>query len=118
MNPLQQLWTHRQSFWLDFISRDLIKSGRLKELIQKDGLRGMTSNPTIFDKAISAGTDYDADLKKFALKGLSVDQIFDELAIQDIKSAADALRPVHDESKGEDGYVSLEVNPDLAFDAE
>ena len=116
MNPLQQLWNHRQSFWLDFISRDLMKSGKLKKLVAEDGLRGMTSNPTIFEKAISAGSDYDADLKKLAAKGLSVEDIFEGLAVNDIQKAADALRPVFNQSKGEDGYVSLEVSPDVAFE--
>jgi len=118
MNSLQQLWKHRQSFWLDFISRDLMKSGTLKKMITDDGLRGMTSNPTIFEKAISAGKDYDADLKKLAAKGLSVEDIFEGLAVSDIQKAADALRPVFSASKGEDGYVSLEVSPDVAFDTE
>jgi transaldolase / glucose-6-phosphate isomerase len=118
MNRLQELWNHRQAFWLDFISRDLMKSGKLKKLVQEDGLRGMTSNPTIFEKAIGSGADYDADLKKFAAKGLSSEDVFWSLAIDDIRAAAEALKPVFVASKGEDGYVSLEVSPDLANDTE
>ncbi|MBV9079794.1 MAG: bifunctional transaldolase/phosoglucose isomerase, partial [Elusimicrobia bacterium] len=118
MNPLQELWNHRQAFWLDFISRELMKSGRLKKLIEEDGLRGMTSNPTIFEKAISAGQDYDADVKLFARRGLTTQEIFDEIAIRDIQRAAGFLTPVFKKSGGEDGYVSLEVNPDLAFNRE
>ncbi len=118
MNTLQQLWNHRQAVWLDFISRDLMKSGRLRKYLAEDGLRGMTSNPTIFEKAISSGNDYDAELKKYALKGLGTEAIFESLAITDIQKAADTLKPVFVSSKGEDGYVSLEVSPDLANDTD
>src|SRR3954454_21543298 len=114
MNPLVELWSHKQSFWLDFISRQLMTSGDLKKYVQKDGLRGMTSNPTIFEKAISGGNDYDSDLKKFALKGQTIEEIFENLTVKDIQSAADVLKPIYKSSKGADGFVSLEVSPDVA----
>src|SRR5688572_14967440 len=116
MNPLQQLHTQGQSFWLDYIRRSLMTSGELKKMIEKDGLRGMTSNPTIFEKAIANGTEYDADLKKAAQKGLSTYEVFETLAIQDIQMATDVFKPVFKESGGTDGFVSLEVNPNLAHD--
>lgn len=115
-NPLVALHTQGQSFWFDYISRHLIASGELSRLIREDGLRGMTSNPTIFEKAISTGAEYDADLKKAALKGQTNYEIFETLAVADIQKAADLLRPVHKSSGGADGYVSLEVDPNLAHD--
>ncbi len=118
MNALQELHSKGQSFWLDFISRELIKKGELKKMINEDGLRGMTSNPTIFEKAIAAGHDYDAQLKKEAAKGKNPYEIFEELAIQDIKAACDAFANVYKESKGTDGFVSLEVSPALANDTD
>ena len=114
MNTLVQLWSHKQSFWFDYIRRDMMLNGQLKKMVKEDGLRGMTSNPTIFEKAIAAGAEYDGDLKKFAQQGFSTYDIFEKLAIRDIQSAADILKPVHKESNGTDGYVSLEVAPDLA----
>ncbi len=116
MNPLVELWSQKQSFWLDFISRAVLKNGDVKKMVEKDGLRGMTSNPTIFEKAIASGNDYDADLKKYALQGLSTKEIFENLAVKDIQAAADILRPVFKSSGGTDGYVSMEVDPDLAND--
>lgn len=116
MNPLIELQKHGQSFWLDFISRSHIKTGGLKKLLKNDGLRGMTSNPTIFEKAIAAGHEYDADLKKEALKGKNPYQIFEELSITDIKAATDEFAGVFKATRGEDGYVSLEVSPTLAHD--
>jgi transaldolase len=118
MNPLQQLYSKGQSFWLDYISRSLLTKGELKKLIDQDGLRGMTSNPTIFEKAISAGSDYDAELKKEAKKGKNPYEIFEELAISDIRRATDAFKGVYKESKSTDGYVSLEVSPTLANDTQ
>jgi transaldolase/glucose-6-phosphate isomerase len=113
MNTLVQLWSHKQSFWLDYIRRDMLLNGQLKKMVADDGLRGMTSNPTIFEKAIAAGAEYDNDLKKYALQGLSTYGIFEKLMIKDIQLAADILKPVHKASGGTDGYVSLEVAPDL-----
>jgi transaldolase/glucose-6-phosphate isomerase len=116
MNPLKQLWEQKQSFWLDFIRRNLLTSGELKKLIDEDGLRGMTSNPTIFEKAISSGSEYDAQLKKLASQGKTVSQVFEDVAVTDIQKAADILKIVYTASQGTDGFVSLEVNPDLAYD--
>ncbi len=118
MNRLVELWSHKQSFWLDFIRRNMLQNGELKKMVQNDGLRGMTSNPTIFEKAISTGNEYDADLKKYALQGQTVEEIFENLAVKDIQMAADILKPVYKSSRGTDGYVSIEVTPDLADDTQ
>ena len=115
-NPLKQLRTLGQSIWLDYIRRDLIASGRLRRLIEEDGLRGMTSNPSIFEKAIAESHDYDEDIKAMALKGKNVQAIYENLSQRDVQSAADEFRPLYDMMDGEDGYVSLEVNPHLAHD--
>jgi transaldolase/glucose-6-phosphate isomerase len=114
-NPLQELLAYGQSMWLDYIRRDLFTSGKLKQMIADDGLRGMTSNPAIFEKAIGDSTLYDDTLKSLASRtDLDTKARFEQLAIRDIQDAADALRPVYDESKFRDGYVSLEVSPYLA----
>ncbi len=117
-NPLVDLGPLGQSVWYDSISRSLIESGDLARLISEDGLRGMTSNPAIFEKAISGSQDYAADLHRHAAAGLTPLQIYEALAIGDIQAAADVLRPVFDASKGADGYVSLEVSPYLADDTQ
>lgn len=115
-NPLVQLARHGQSFWLDNISRDLISSGRLRRLIEEDGLKGMTSNPAIFEKAIAGSTDYDDDIGRLSEKGRNAVEIYETLAISDIRQAADQLKAVYDATDGADGYVSLEVSPELADD--
>ena len=117
-NPLIDLGQQGQSVWYDSISRDLIKSGDLARLIAEDGLRGMTSNPAIFEKAISGSDDYADDLQRHAAAGLSPLQIYEALAISDIQAAADVLRPVFDSSEGADGYVSFEVSPYLSDDTQ
>ncbi|MEX2426355.1 MAG: transaldolase, partial [Thermomicrobiaceae bacterium] len=117
-NPLRELAEVGQSFWLDNLSRELIESGELRKLIDDDGLRGITSNPTIFEKAFSSGEAYDQEIARLAGEGLSVDQVFEVIAIEDIRSAADMLRPVYDETGGADGFVSLELPPSLAFDTD
>src|SRR5436305_1363892 len=115
-NPLRTLQEYGQSVWLDFLSRDLFRSGELKRLIAEDGLRGMTSNPSIFEKAIGHGEDYDAQIAELEAAGdLDPGALFERLAITDIQSAADALRPVYDQTQGRDGYVSIEVSPYLAM---
>jgi transaldolase / glucose-6-phosphate isomerase len=115
-NPLRMLQEYGQSVWLDFLSRDLFRSGELKRLIAEDGLRGMTSNPSIFEKAIGHGEDYDAQIAELEAAGdLDPGALFERLAITDIQSAADALRPVYDQTQGRDGYVSIEVSPYLAM---
>ncbi|MCY4545070.1 MAG: transaldolase [Gemmatimonadetes bacterium] len=115
-NPLVQLARHGQSFWLDNISRDLIASGRLSRLIEEDGLKGMTSNPAIFEKAIMGSTDYDDDIGLMAAQGRNAVEIYEALAVADIRQAADRLSAVYDATEGADGYVSLEVSPELADD--
>jgi transaldolase len=114
-NPLQQLLDYGQSMWLDYIRRDLFTSGKLKQMIAEDGLRGMTSNPSIFEKAIADSSLYDDMLKTLAArKDLDATGRFEQLAIRDIQDAADVLRPVYEQSNFHDGYVSLEVSPYLA----
>ncbi len=118
-NPLKDLPNYGQSVWLDYIRRDLFTSGELKRLIEEDGLRGMTSNPAIFEKAIAGSTDYADLLKSLAAKtGLDAKARYEILAIRDIQDAADLLRPVYESSKRRDGYVSLEVSPYLARDTQ
>jgi len=114
-NPLQQLLDYGQSMWLDYIRRDLFTSGKLKQMIAEDGLRGMTSNPSIFEKAIADSSLYDDMLKTLASRrDLDATARFEQLAIRDIQDAADVLRPVYEQSNFHDGYVSLEVSPYLA----
>jgi len=118
-NPLKTLQEYGQSVWLDFLSRDLLRSGELKRLIAEDGLRGMTSNPSIFEKAIGHGEDYDAQIAELETSGdLDPGTLFERLAVTDIQTAADALRPVYDQTQGRDGYVSIEVSPYLAMQTE
>jgi transaldolase / glucose-6-phosphate isomerase len=115
-NPLQALLGYGQSMWLDYIRRDLITSGKLKTMIADDGLRGMTSNPAIFEKAIAESSLYDDILKELASRtDLDTKARYEQIAIRDIQGAADVLRPVYDSSKFRDGYVSLEVSPLLAL---
>src|SRR6185312_9984098 len=117
-NPLKDLLKFGQSVWLDYIRRDLMTTGELKRLIEEDGLRGMTSNPAIFEKAISDSNLYDDILHSLAGKNLTPTAKFEALAIRDIQDAADGLRSVFDASKGQDGFVSLEVSPYLARDTQ
>jgi transaldolase/glucose-6-phosphate isomerase len=115
-NPLQALLSYGQSMWLDYIRRDLITSGSLKKMIADDGLRGMTSNPAIFEKAIAESSLYDDILKTLASRSdLDTKGRYEQIAIRDIQGAADVLRPVYESSKFRDGYVSLEVSPLLAL---
>ena len=114
-NPLKELLNYGQSMWLDYIRRDLFTSGKLKQMIDEDGLRGMTSNPAIFEKAIADSSLYDDFLKTLASRSdLDTTARYEQIAIRDIQDAADVLRPVYEESKFRDGYVSLEVSPFLA----
>ena len=116
-NPLKQLAEYGQSPWLDYIRRDLFTTGELKRLIAEDGLKGMTSNPAIFEKAIVSEFYKDAIAKLALDKGLSAVSIYENIAIEDIQTAADALRVVYDQTNKRDGYVSLEVSPALADDS-
>jgi len=115
-NPLKELGTLGQSLWLDYIRRDLMASGELRRLIGEDGLRGMTSNPSIFEKAIADSHDYDDDIRSIAFSGKGAETIYETLSQCDVRSAADEFRPLYDRTDGKDGYVSLEVNPHLAHD--
>ncbi len=117
MNP-SALTSLGQSLWYDNIERRLLENGELANMIQRGDIRGLTSNPSIFHKAIASSTDYDAALVPMAWAGYDAVRIFERLAIEDIRAAADLLRPLYDETKGADGYVSLEVSPTLAYDAE
>jgi len=119
VNHLKELQNYGQSVWLDYIRRDLFSSGELKRMIAEDGLRGMTSNPAIFEKAI-AGSDLYSDLLKSLASRTDLDAKarYEILAVRDIQDAADALRPVYDSTKRRDGYVSLEVSPYLARDTQ
>ncbi len=117
-NPLQQLASVGQSFWLDNLSRSLITTGELERLIRDDGLHGMTSNPTIFEKALSAGDAYDAQIRRLTREGANKEEIFEDLAFHDIRRAADLLRPVYLATDKQDGYVSIELPPYLASETE
>lgn len=106
-----------QAMWIDYIRRSFMTSGQLDQWIKR-GVRGMTSNPTIFDKAIAASDDYDASLRRQVGAGMSLPARYEDLALEDIRLAADSLRPIYDESEGADGYVSLEVRPALSNDTQ
>ncbi|MGY3692137.1 transaldolase/glucose-6-phosphate isomerase [Bradyrhizobium sp. USDA 3240] len=117
MNPVKALENHRQAVWLDFLARGFVANGDLKRLIETDGVKGVTSNPSIFEKAIGSSDEYDGAIGQALKKGdRSVADLFEHLAVVDIQHAADVLRPVYDQSHGGDGFVSLEVSPYLAMD--
>jgi transaldolase len=117
-NPLQELQAFGQSVWLDFISRGLVASGQLKRFIDEDGLRGVTSNPAIFDKAIGGSADYDADICAMCREGRGAEAVCEALMVEDVRRAADVFRPVFEATAGRDGFVSLEVSPQLAYETE
>ncbi|MGA9388863.1 MAG: transaldolase [Candidatus Sulfotelmatobacter sp.] len=118
-NPLKALLSYGQSMWLDYIRRDLLTSGKLKTMIEEDGLRGMTSNPSIFEKAIGESSLYDDMLKELASRpDLDATARYEAIAIRDIQDAADLLKPVYESSKYHDGFVSLEVSPLLALETQ
>jgi transaldolase len=116
VNPLLEIKRYGQSIWLDNLSRTLLREGRLARLVEADGISGVTSNPAIFQKAISESPYYREDIARLRSRGLDPEQCFEELAVADVQSACDLLRPVWEESGGDDGYVSLEVSPALAYD--
>lgn len=116
MNVLHELLNHGQSYWLDNLTRGMLQSGDLRRRVEEDGLRGVTSNPAIFHKAITGSTDYDTQISDLKGGGDPVESVYEALVIRDIRDACDVLRPVHDQSRGVDGYVSLEVSPRLAHD--
>ncbi len=114
MNPLNQILKQGQSIWLDLLDREIMDSGKLQSLIDNDDLRGLTSNPSIFEKAISGSAEYDEDIAKISVNKDDNAAIFFDLAISDIQRAADIFKPVFDKTNGKDGFVSLEVSPLLA----
>ena len=118
MNPLVELHKFGHSFWYDNIHRRMLASGELKRMIDEDGLRGMTSNPTIFEKAIAGSADYDDTIRELVGRGLEVPEIYEALAVADIQAAADVFRLLYDRENGNDGYVCLEVSPKLAHDTQ
>jgi transaldolase / glucose-6-phosphate isomerase len=117
-NPLKALLSYGQSPWMDYIRRDLLTSGQLKRMIDQDGLMGMTSNPTIFEKAITGSKDYADILESPEVRNLDAKAVFEKIAIRDVQDAADIFKPVYQQSKRRDGYVSLEVSPLLANDTQ
>ncbi|MBI4060939.1 MAG: bifunctional transaldolase/phosoglucose isomerase [Elusimicrobia bacterium] len=116
-NPLRDLRRFGVSVWYDYVSRSLIASGELKRLIEEDGIRGVTSNPTIFEKAIGGSSDYDDAIRAGAKPGMAPAELFEKLAVADIQAACDLFRPLYEESRAGDGFVSLEVAPSLARDS-
>lgn len=117
-SPLLGICDLGQSVWYDNLGRDLVRSGRLKKMIEEDGVTGVTSNPTIFEKAIGQERTYDHDIHSLVDQGLDVSAIYEALAISDIREAADLLMPIYEQTAGQDGFVSLEVSPHLAYDAD
>src|SRR6266436_799581 len=118
VNPLKALLEFGQSPWMDYIRRDLLTSGGLKKMIQEDGLMGMTSNPTIFEKAITGSKDYADILESPEAKKLDAKGVYEKIAIRDVQDATDIFKPVYQQTKRRDGYVSLEVSPLLANDTQ
>jgi transaldolase len=117
-NPLLELQKQGQSVWYDNIDRAQLASGQFKKMLTEDGILGVTANPTIFEKSISSGHAYDDQMSLLIQKGKSTNEIYEELVITDIQTVADLLRPIYDRTEGKDGYVSLEVSPELAHDTQ
>jgi transaldolase len=117
-NPLLTIKDYGQSIWMDNLTRDLIQSGELKRMIENQGIRGITTNPAIFEKAIASNALYETDIKAGFDAGLSVDKIYESLIFADIRDACDLFRPIYEESEGLDGYVSIEVPPSIAHDTQ
>jgi transaldolase len=115
-SPIARLNDYGQSPWYDNLTRQLVQGGTLAKMIDEDGIRGVTSNPTIFQKALAGGEGYDEQLSELKRQGIGMDSIYWELVLADIRAAADVLRPTHDRLDGHDGFVSVEVAPDRAFD--
>ena len=117
-NKVKSIQDFGQSIWLDFFDRKIMDTGKLKKLIEDDGVSGVTSNPSIFEKAINSSSDYDEDITKLSQQKDSNEEVFFSLAVKDIKRAADFFKPVYEKTNGDDGFVSLEVSPRLAHDTE
>ncbi len=118
MNTLTELINYGQSYWLDNLTRGKIRGGEIKKRVVREGLRGITSNPSIFNKAITSGNDYDAQIRQLVNQKKGVHEIYEELTVKDVQDACDILRPVFDNSEGVDGFVSIEVSPYLARDTD
>jgi transaldolase len=116
MHSLQDLIKYGQSYWLDNLTRGMITSNALHTRVTTQGLRGMTSNPSTFNKAISGSSDYDEHIARLVRDGQTVKAIYEQLVVKDVQDACDILRPVYDAAEGQDGFVSLEVSPHLAYD--
>ena len=115
MNPLKDLERFGQAPWLDYVSRGLLRDGELARLVEQDGIKGVTSNPSIFEKAIGHSSEYDEEIGRLLQRGCAdVGAIFRQLAVADIRAAADVLAPVYEATKAADGYVSMEVSPYIA----
>ncbi len=117
-NPLKKLEALGQAIWLDYIRCDLITSGKLQHLIQEDGLRGMTSNPSIFEKAIAESHLYDKDIREIVIKEKNIQTIYETICLRDVQNAANEFKTIYEKTGGKDGFVSLEVNPYLAHDTD
>ncbi len=117
-NPLLKIKDYGQSIWMDYLDRELIESGELKQMIETCGLCGVTSNPAIFEKAITDNRNYDADIEAGIRAGKSVQEIYESLIFEDVRNVCDIFRPVYEHSGGRDGYVSIEVSPYLARDTQ
>ena len=117
-NPLLVLEGYGQSIWLDYLKRSSLENGEFKAWIEQDGASGLTSNPSIFEKAITGSHDYDEAIRLLALEGKPIEEIYQVLTVEDIRRAADLFRPVFERLDGADGFVSLEVSPRLAHDTE
>ncbi len=117
-NPVYQIKNFGQSIWYDNIERSILTSGKLEKMAVKDGISGVTSNPTIFEKAITQSNEYDSEIEEMARKGKTVEEVYSTLTIKDVTLAADILYRVYKETEGKDGYVSIEVSPKIAYDIE
>ncbi len=117
-NPLQQLQSLGQSVWYDNIDRSQLASGQFKRMLSEDSITGVTANPTIFEKSVSGGDAYDEQMNQLIQAGKSTNEIYEAMIIQDVRTVADLLRPIYDRTNGQDGYVSLEVSPELAHDTD
>jgi len=117
-NPLRELQKHGQSVWYDNLNRELIVTGALQRMVDEDGVSGGTSNPSIFEKAVSSGTAYDEQMRKLVDQGRDLPEIYDELTVTDVKLSAETFRPIYDETHAADGYASLEVSPLIANDTQ
>lgn len=117
-NPLKDLKKHRQSVWYDNLNRELLRSGELQRMVDKDGVTGGTSNPSIFEKAVGAGDAYDEHIRELVSHGKSQDEIYDALTVTDVAQSCDVFRPAYDKTQAADGYASLEVSPAIAYDTQ